>query len=162
LVLIFCLFLISLKTKSRIYSFILADETDISCNGISLKDKLSAPEFKILQLLVWIRDRGVTCTDIVKAGAVKEDPGECVVCLKRDLSPSKCGIYKNIKNNYIYRLKEKLELLEIGTIIPAGNRLRHDGWKIRYFDDIRAAYRRPPADLSFPAEAAAEQGTELV
>ncbi|MFP4383861.1 MAG: hypothetical protein ACLFSE_07415, partial [Spirochaetia bacterium] len=107
-----------------------------------------------------IRDRGVTCTDIVRIGAVKEDPAECASCTEKDLSPSKCGRYKNIKNNYIYRLKEKLELLEIGTILPAGNRLRHDGWKIRYFDDIRASYRRPPADILLSSEPLFEQGAE--
>ena len=50
-----------------------------------------------------------------------------------------CATYRNLKNR-INDAKKYLELLQIGTIVPAEENRREikiTGWRLRLFDDVR-------------------------
>lgn len=68
----------------------------------------------------------------------------CKECMANSWSPSKCSHYKNIKNR-INDAKKYLELLGVGTIVPATaelRRIKEAGWRLRIFDDVRVLDRR--------------------
>jgi hypothetical protein len=84
----------------------------------------------------WL-DPAIGATNGKAAG--KESTKECERCMSEKWTAYDCATYRNLKNR-INDAKKYLELLQIGTIVPAEENRREikmTGWCLRLFDDVR-------------------------
>lgn len=105
---------------------------------------LSPQEGRILAAYLNAPDRTMTCRvlfeHLAEAGEESDKiPLRCGTCLRERWTASDCPTYRNLKNR-IGDTKKYLELLQIGTIVPASENpreIKEFGWCLRLFDDVR-------------------------
>ncbi len=127
-------------------------------NGIYLDERnisklLSPQENRIVYAFLSEPSHTLTCHTLrawldngngaIDREAAREVPvGECERCMAEKWTAYDCATYRNLKNR-ISDAKKYLELLQIGTIVPAEENRREikmTGWSLRFFDDVRLVH----------------------
>jgi len=82
--------------------------------------------------------RNIRCADLVADILPPGESSPCFLCVHGSAKASRCPRYKTLYNR-ILEIKKLFESLEIGTVIYPENKMRivEEGWKLRFFDDIR-------------------------
>lgn len=138
--------------------------TVIRCDGDwfiddrNISELLSFQENRIVSVFLTQRDQTVTCYDLAaELRSLAEHAGgrlgghppgsverrlvtaeDCERCLAVRRTATTCHTYRNL-NNRIADTKKYLELLGVGTIVPAAENprdVKEHGWRLRLFDDV--------------------------
>lgn len=122
----------SLKKRLRVR------KNKITLDALDISAILSFQEQEILLAFLRTPER-ITCYKLVSQ--IRGEQESCLLCQEKNLwSPSKCSVYRNIKNR-VLDCKKFVELLQIGSIVPGAKKekdinKREQGWQLRLFDDI--------------------------
>ena len=131
-----------LRDKSRRKIYIRGEK--LFLDDRELSPMLSPQESLIIRLFINNNSHTLTCRELTQL-ILRDDEKtqkalpDCGKCIAERWTASSCQVYRNIKNR-ISDIKKYLELIQIGTIIPASENpreIKETGWTLRLFDDVR-------------------------
>lgn len=112
-------------------------------DDVPLSDRLKLNSKELLVLDTFLsEENAVNCSVLVPIISTDEPlvKQRCNICHKKNQTASECDDFKKLKANVIHPLNTKLEIAEIGAIIPAGDnrlKIKEHGWKLKFFNDIQ-------------------------
>ena len=110
----------------------------ILLNNRNLSNLISNKEQKLFRLFLSKPGFTVNCSSIRNWKSQEKHNSDCLDCIENRWTVSECSYYRNCKNQ-IGHLKKYLEILQIGTIIPASENMREIkemGWKLKLFHNV--------------------------
>jgi signal transduction histidine kinase len=140
---------IAIILKSKNYLHVKIDKKNIWVNENSISKHFSPIEFTILYSF-FIHPQGKrNCASIIKflqknSESYADKNFECDECYIKDWAPSQCREFKGLKANYISKIKTKIELAKIGTIISASEnrkRIKEEGWELCLFNNVKVTFK---------------------
>ena len=126
------------QLQSRMYRRVMIGADRIMIDQYDFTSYLGETNLRIVVRLARHPGRNIRCADLVADILPPGEPSPCSLCVQGSAKASRCPRYKTLYNR-ILDIKKLFESLEIGTVIYPENKMRivEEGWKLRFFDDIR-------------------------
>ncbi len=137
-----------LKLRSRMYRRVFITSDTIRIDNYDFTEFLGKVNLNIIHTFILNHNKNVTCSLLISCLNDRNQDDtltnilDCEECLSNERKVTLCPKYKTIYNR-ILDIKKLFESLEIGTIISPDNKMNilAEGWKLRFFDDIRVIDR---------------------
>ncbi len=142
------LFIHLLKFRSRMYRRVYISSNKIMIDYYDFTKFLGKVNLNIIHSFILNQNKNITCALLSESLIDRkqtnnlESKWNCKECHTKESKVTLCPKYKTIYNR-ILDIKKLFESLEIGTIISPDNKrnILTEGWKLRFFDDIRVISR---------------------